>query len=1133
MATLSLFLLGPPRLELAGEPLEIKRRKALALLIYLAVSGDRQLRDSLATLLWPESSQQNARKELRRNLSVLNQALGGNWLDIDRESVGLRAGFGLDVAQFQQYLADETVDPPTLIAVTDLYRDDFLTGFTLPDCPEFDEWQFFQSESLRQILASALERLVGILSDQTDYEPAIPYARRWLALDPLHEPAHRQLMLLYAQAGQQAAALRQYALCRQTLEDELGISPTPETTALYEQIRARKVGPAESAATSGSEKATPVQAVAGGLREVAEPSHALGGVGRGGRTRQTEPAVSPVQPPAFLNTEAELIEFDRPVLVDREGELAQLDSFLKNALSGRGQLVFVTGEAGQGKTSLVNEFVRQAQATHAGLIVANGYCNAYAGLGDPYLPFRDVMEMLTGAVEAKWAAGAITREHALRLWRLLPITVQDLLDAGPDLIDIFVPGTALVERATTAVPSGATWLAQLKELTTPKPTGSTNLEQSYLFEQYARVLHSLAAQRPLLITLDDLQWADTASISLLFHLGRRIGGSQILIVGAYRPEDVAQGRDGEQHPLQDILSEFKRRFGDVWISLNQAVSSRGRAFIDAFLDTEPNLLDENFRQELTRRTGGHPLFTVELLRDLQERGDLLRGEQSRWTAQPNLQWEMFPTRVQGVIERRIGRLDSELREVLTVASVEGEEFTAEVIARVQGLSQRQLLRHLSQELEQRHRLVREGEEVKAGRQLLWRYQFAHILFQRYLYDSLSAGERRLLHAEIGQALEAIYEGHTDKIAVQLVHHFREAGRRIKAIEYARQAAQQAKAAYAYDEASQHLQTALNLLEAGEQVETRLALLEELADVHGLRGLRGLLRHDVQVVSLYQAALEQWSSLAGADKLIAIRLHRKILQRAWAMVEYPEQFEATAEARAAAQDYLESSLILTEAELPQRERVRVLTALAKIGYGLRLPSALDTAEHYAQAAVDLAEQLDAPEELSEALEALADVYFEYGRLPAYQAVSRRRLTLSRDPRFGDVRKQIGILRDLSDAMMPVGEYAQGIAYLTEAESLAAQHPALVPPLETLGRQALFWLRLDRWDELFQVDKRRQDFEQRYSLDQFEGGYCMELAVAAAGLALRGDFDQARVLREQAYDYMVQFGGTENWGRTEYY
>ncbi|MCB0212553.1 MAG: tetratricopeptide repeat protein, partial [Anaerolineae bacterium] len=170
-------------------------------------------------------------------LSELNLALGGDWLEAGRESVGLRAGFGLDVTEFQQYLADTPSDLPSLSTAADLYRDNFLTGFTLPNCPEFDEWQFFQSESLRQALASALERLVDLLCDQAGYETAIPYARRRLALDPWHEPAHRHLMRLYAQTGQQAAALRQYQLCLETLAAEFGISPAPETIALHQEIR--------------------------------------------------------------------------------------------------------------------------------------------------------------------------------------------------------------------------------------------------------------------------------------------------------------------------------------------------------------------------------------------------------------------------------------------------------------------------------------------------------------------------------------------------------------------------------------------------------------------------------------------------------------------------------------------------------------------------------------------------------------------------------------------------------------------------------------------------------------------------------------------------------------------------------
>jgi hypothetical protein len=121
------------------------------------------------------------------------------------------------------------------------------------------------------------------------------------------------------------------------------------------------------------------------------------------------------------------------------------------------------------------------------------------------------------------------------------------------------------------------------------------------------------------------------------------------------------------------------------------------------------------------------------------------------------------------------------------------------------------------------------------------------------------------------------------------------------------------------------------------------------------------------------------------------------------------------------------------------------------------------------------------------------------------------------------------------MIPAGQYSQAVAYLIEAERLATQYPALGPSIWVLSGQALCWLRLDKWDELLQVDKRRQEFEECDSREQLGGSYCMEVAVAAAGLALQGDFDQAGVLREQAYDYMVQDSGgsTESWGRTQFY
>jgi predicted ATPase/DNA-binding SARP family transcriptional activator len=260
MARLELFLLGTPRLERDGVPLEFDTRKILALVAYLAVSGlntegSRLSRDSLTALLWPELEPSRARAVLRRNLSLLRSALEGEWLVVDRQTVGTDPGteFWLDVDQFTRQVnawqahghPQDQICPRCLESLTEavaLYQGDFLEGFSLRDSVEYDDWQFFQAEGLRQELASALQRLVHGYSAHGDLWAALPYARRWLALDPLHEPAHRQLMQLYAETGQRSAALRQYQECVRILSEQLDLAPSEETTALYEQIRTSPSG---------------------------------------------------------------------------------------------------------------------------------------------------------------------------------------------------------------------------------------------------------------------------------------------------------------------------------------------------------------------------------------------------------------------------------------------------------------------------------------------------------------------------------------------------------------------------------------------------------------------------------------------------------------------------------------------------------------------------------------------------------------------------------------------------------------------------------------------------------------------------------------------------------------------------
>ena len=127
----------------------------------------------------------------------------------------------------------------------EIYRGDFMVGFNLPDSPGFDEWRFFQGEELRQLLADALQRLINWHVSRGEYEQGIFYARRWLSLDRLHEPAHRSLMQLYAWSGQQAAAMRQYQECQRILQEELGVEPEEETQAVYEAVKSRTLGSPE------------------------------------------------------------------------------------------------------------------------------------------------------------------------------------------------------------------------------------------------------------------------------------------------------------------------------------------------------------------------------------------------------------------------------------------------------------------------------------------------------------------------------------------------------------------------------------------------------------------------------------------------------------------------------------------------------------------------------------------------------------------------------------------------------------------------------------------------------------------------------------------------------------------------
>jgi ABC-type oligopeptide transport system substrate-binding subunit/class 3 adenylate cyclase len=516
-----------------------------------------------------------------------------------------------------------------------------------------------------------------------------------------------------------------------------------------------------------------------------------------------------------------------PVFVAREREMARLDRFLDQASQGEGCVVFVSGGPGRGKTALMEAFGRHAADSRPDVLVALGSCSAFRGVGDPFQPFRQILSMLCGDVERAWATGSVSREAAMNLWSVMPTTARTIVESAPDLLDTFINSHDLSVRLSRALESRPSWLGRLSHLGERQSRTRPEREKNTLFDEYERVLKGLCREHTLVLLLDDLQWVDSASLDLLFHLKKCVGNHSILIIGAFRPEEVALERGGKPHPLVKVLGEFKRQFGENVVGLSGTSEIEARQFVDDLLDAEPNRLGADFRSALFAHTSGHPLFTVESLRNLQERESLVKDQDGAWVDTAVIDWSSLPARIEGVIEERIGRLGDDLKRILEVASVEGVVFTSHAIAGVEGIEERSLLRELSQELDKRHRLIQEHGILQIDGQSYYQYQFRHELFQQHLYSQLGAYERSALHKDVGVQLEGIYQDRSWEIAPQLAAHFVKAGDPERALKYFILAGDQARMIYANAEAIGHYQRALEVLQSSDRIDEKARLYMKL------------------------------------------------------------------------------------------------------------------------------------------------------------------------------------------------------------------------------------------------------------------------------------------------------------------
>ncbi len=587
MARIGLRLFGGFQGRVAGRNLVLPTRKTEALLAYLAVRpGEGHLRDKLAGLLWATSAKAQARQSLRQALSTLRRHLSDALPGIEGQTVYLRAStLDVDVVEFETLIRRGT--PSALDRAIGLYRGDLLDGMDIDEEP-FEEWLRTERARLREVIVNVLARLLEHHSRAGSTEPAIGAATRLLALDPFREDVHRALMLLYAKQGRRGDALRQYQLCVTVLQRELGAEPSEETRRVYRAMLPDRRPVSWMPPESGTGGESP--------REL----------------RSGDPVAANGVP-----------------LVGRVVELAHLKRVLAAAWRGAGRVVMIGGEAGIGRTRLVEEL--------AGGVVKQG--------------------------------GRVLIGRAFDAEQALPFAPW---------VDILRTGLRLYDEAGIRSPS-LIWRRELGKLL--PELGESGIAAAIgnslrLFEAVGHLLRDLASRWPLVLILEDLHWADEMSVRLFTFLANRVQTFPLLMAATIRDEDLGeapllrrflQASDATTHVQRLNLAPLSR---DETATLVRALAGRGIE-----LPAAVHLADQVwFLSE------GNPFLIVEIMRTPDTAGTGNVSGHLMWPERLTL-----PERVREVVAARLERLGEPAQRLISAAATIGREFDFALMQRAADL----------------------------------------------------------------------------------------------------------------------------------------------------------------------------------------------------------------------------------------------------------------------------------------------------------------------------------------------------------------------------------------------------------------------------------------------------------------
>jgi len=460
--------------------------------------------------------------------------------------------------------------------------------------------------------------------------------------------------------------------------------------------------------------------------------------------------------------------------VDREEELKTLKSLFKDASQGRGVVAFIYGEAGIGKTRLLAEFENFVVSEGANFLKGRG---VYGEESSPYLPFIEAMNRYFEK-----------REEA------------EVETSAPGLIGM------VSERMD--VPVGLVVLDEKSDKL------DLRTERDRMFGTIANLIKDISEEKPLVLSLDDLQWADTGTLRLLHYLARNIQDEKVMVLGAYRPEDL------KLRDERDGLTEFFQRMGQedlfVPIKIERLTPESIEQMIKELLNLEE--LPKGFVNKLHEESEGNPYFVEEVVKSLVREGVLeafTKGEVDLL-----LEEMTIPSTIKDIVWRRIGRLDDDAKKVVMMASVIGTRFQFDVLLKACGMEEMKVLDALDRLIENGlvHEDSKEKEEV---------YKFDHGQVRAVIYDSLSKSRRRVLHNKIGEVMEDHYRGKLDDVVYSLARHYYIGKNFTKALKYLLISAKEATKQYAIEEALSYYRSSLEALRHLESTPTNRALMLNL------------------------------------------------------------------------------------------------------------------------------------------------------------------------------------------------------------------------------------------------------------------------------------------------------------------